>query len=658
MIWLVTNNHQLFQSDTYTKCTVEESFGILNPLRVVGIDTETEGLDVHSKRLLSVQLGNFDNQVVIDCTSVDITLYKEYLESDRLFLFWNAKFDLKFLYRKGILVQHIYDGFLAEKLMWLGYPSGMHEMTLKAAGLSYAGVELDKSVRGSIIKQGLTDRVIVYAADDVKYLESIREKQLEKLAEQELLTAIEVENEFVKPCMYFEYCGAKIDPIKWKNKVKSDKSILEDSLTALNSWVEENLPGSRWLRVNSQGDLFGGFDTKARCVINWDSNKQVVPIMEHLGIDCLTTDPKTKRSVKSVDKKVLKPQASKTPLINLYLAYKKAAIQVKTFGDKFLEILNPNTHRLHCDFYQLGTDTGRLSSANPNLQNLPADEITRACFVAEDGNMWLSADYKGQESFLMASIANDQAMLEELINGSGDLHSLTAKMVFPEIPRDTPLKDIKKKYHDLRQKAKGYEFLWNYGGGIPTLERNFGLPHDEAVRLDKAYREGFKGLAAYQEMRRKEVMKLGYILLSPITGHKAYIYDYKDLKKQMGRQKQSGFWEYYREMKRDAPDCDTVQAVKRLAKRRADSEKQSINYPIQAAGALVFKFACIKFFNYLLENNLLGTVKFCIPAHDQLVWLCINYVNCWNILKKYKLQKFYERNFNMPKIILIFVQNN
>lgn len=622
MIWLVTNNHQLFQSDTYTKCTVEESFDILNPLKTVSVDTETEGLDVYTKRLLSVQLGNFDNQVVIDCTSIDITLYKDYLESDRLFLFWNAKFDLKFLLHKGILVKNIYDGFLAEKLMWLGYPSGMHEMSLKAAGLNYVGIELDKSVRGSIIKQGLTDRVIVYAADDVKYLEAIREEQLKKLAEQELLIALDVENEFVKPCTYFEYCGAKIDPVKWKAKVEHDVNTLDEALKALNTWVEDNLPNTKWLRVNSQGDLFGGFDTKPRCIINWDSNKQVVPVMEYLGVDCVTTDPKTKKSVKSVDKKVLKPQSNKTPLIDLYLSYKKVAIQVKTFGVKFLELLNPVTHRLHCDFYQLGTDTGRLSSANPNLQNLPSDEVTRSCFVAEEGNVWISADYKGQESFLMASIANDKAMLEELVHGSGDLHSLTAKLVFPQIPKTTPTKDIKVLYPNERKKAKGYEFLWNYGGGVSTLERNFGLPHDEAVRLDTAYRKGYTGLASYQEHQRKEVMRLGYILLSPITGHKAYIYDYEDLKKQMERQKQSGFWDYYKEMKRDAPDCDTVQAVRRLAKRRADSEKQSINYPIQAAGALTFKLACIKFYNYVLANNLIGVVKFCIPAHDEINCEC------------------------------------
>lgn len=96
-----------------------------------------------------------------------------------------------------------------------------------------------------------------------------------------------------------------------------------------------------------------------------------------------------------------------------------------------------------------------------NIQNLPADPQTRSCFVAESGNRWISIDYSGQETYLMASIANDEAIIKELTEGSGDIHSLTAYMSYSEIPRDTPIKDIKKLYHDLRQNAKGIEFAVN-----------------------------------------------------------------------------------------------------------------------------------------------------------------------------------------------------
>lgn len=118
--------------------------------------------------------------------------------------------------------------------MWLGYPSGMHGMSLKDAGINYLGVELDKTVRGQIINKGLTEDVIVYAGTDVKYLESIIEKQKEKLKEQGLLDAIRVENAFVRCLAYIEFCGAKIDPEKWKKKLENDSNLCEDLICQLN----------------------------------------------------------------------------------------------------------------------------------------------------------------------------------------------------------------------------------------------------------------------------------------------------------------------------------------------------------------------------------------------------------------------------------------
>lgn len=85
MIYLVTNSKELFTNDTYTIISVEESLKLLEPLKIVGIDTETEGFSPYLKKLLLVQLGNREFQVVIDCRTIDIKLYKSYLESDRLF---------------------------------------------------------------------------------------------------------------------------------------------------------------------------------------------------------------------------------------------------------------------------------------------------------------------------------------------------------------------------------------------------------------------------------------------------------------------------------------------------------------------------------------------------------------------------------------------
>src|SRR5574344_2088404 len=123
MIYLVTNQGELFENKNYKIIDVEESLRLLNTITIVGIDTETQGFNPFLKRLLLLQLGNRDFQVVIDCTTVDVTLYKEYIESDRLFIGWNLKLDVKFLFCHGIIANKLYDGFLAEKMIWLGYPS-------------------------------------------------------------------------------------------------------------------------------------------------------------------------------------------------------------------------------------------------------------------------------------------------------------------------------------------------------------------------------------------------------------------------------------------------------------------------------------------------------------------------------------------------------
>lgn len=225
--------------------------------------------------------------------------------------------------------------------------------------------------------------------------------------------------------------------------------------------------------------------------------------------------------------------------------------------------------------------------------------------------------FRQQETYLMASIANDKAIIKELTEGSGDIHSLTAYISYSEIPRDTPIKDIKKLYHNLRQDAKGIEFAINYGGDANTISRNKGIPLDEAKKVYDNYMSGFKGLKAYQEFRRKDWFNKGYILLSPLTGHKAFIYDYEELKKLKASFSEPGFWDYYREMKATSPSCQTVQDVRHFFKRKSASEKQSINYPIQAAGSMCLRMSMIYFFQWLRENNLLFKVLICVSPYDK-----------------------------------------
>lgn len=635
MIYLVTAQQQLFDNDIYKIIGVEESLRLLEPLTIVGLDTETEGFSPFLKKLLLLQLGNRDFQIVIDCTTVDVRKYKEYLESDRLFIGWNLKFDVKFLFYHGIIPKNLYDGYLAEKMRWLGWPSGMHSLSLKSAGENYLGVELDKTVRGQIVwKKELTDDIIEYAANDVKYLEDIMNAQTAILYERGQKMAIEVENKAILPTAYFEFCGVKLSDELWTAKMKKDEEELRLAQEELDKFIvdlyNEGAQGiSKFIEI-AQPDLFGFTVAGPKCKVNWNSSKQVIPLLEFFGFDLMTKDKVNGGMKKSVDATVIEGQKDKHPIAKVYLKFKAAQKVVSTYGQNFRDLVNPKTGRIHTSFNQIGTDTHRYSSGGGddkevipgrkvplvNLQNLPADAETRACFVAEKGNKWISADYSGEESVILANISKDKAMIDLFLHGCGDLHSLVAKMVYPDELKDIPVEQVKKLRPDLRKKAKAPEFTFAYGGDANTLIGRDHIPEDEAHAIEANYKKGFPGVAAYQSYQRKIVMQLGYINTCPEVGFRAYIYDFEDLDK-VQKQFSQEFWAKYRKLKAENPSDPLVEEVRHYFKRKSASERQSINYPIQSRGSAIFKIAAVNLFNWVVKNNLFGIVKFCIPAHDE-----------------------------------------
>lgn len=218
----------------------------------------------------------------------------------------------------------------------------------------------------------------------------------------------------------------------------------------------------------------------------------------------------------------------------------------------------------------------------------------------------------------MGDIADDKAILHELTYGDKDLHTLTAKIVFNYIPKDMSAKEVKKTFHKERQLSKGYEFAFNYAGNANTIKRNFGLTDEEANRIYDAYMSGFDGLKRYQDRMKKDWWSKGYINLNPVAGYKAHIYDYKYLKKLQASFSEPGFWDYYREMKISNPNCDTVRKVREYFKRKADSDRQAVNYPIQHTGALCYKVSMVNFFEYLRDNELLFKVLIPVTPYDEI----------------------------------------
>ena len=721
MKYLISKQKSLFNSDLYQEISFDKALDYLEKLNIIQFDTESEGLDVFSKRLLCYQLGNKENQFVFDNFSYPINLLKSLFESDRLFIIHNALFDLKYLYYYNIWPNHVYDTMLTEQLIWLGwgesrfyngiYPSeykqsnykwpyleietARHDIvykfstSLKAVANNRLGIELDKTIRGKINKVGLTPEVIEYAATDVEHLEDIRNSQQIDIERENLQKAVEIENAFVLCLAYIEYCGIKLDVNKWKAKMAKDKSKLDNATSELNNFVidyfyshngnistktiyvehivdtqwihdEEELkkynikifPESTktkryytrdsnieevgllyceeveilypWINQDLQGDIFAGFNTDPYCTLNWSSPKQLIPFFELIGFKLDTFDKKTKEKKKSTDSKTIKSQREVCPqLADAYVKYKEASKVCSSFGENWLKAINPVTKRIHADFHQLGTTTARLSSGGGesgiNVQQIPRDAETRACFVSEKGNYWISEDYMAQESRLLASVTNDPALIDLYTNGCGDLHSLTAYMSFPDqIPRETKVEDIKKLYPHLRQSAKSIEFAIGYGGDFNTLANNNGLPIEEAKKVYEDYMKGFPGVKKYQDYCRKAVIRDGYILMNPVTGHRAHIPDWDNKWKYIrDKMNSEGFWEYYRHLKKVDPYCEEVHEIKQFFKLKADLEKDSINYRIQDRGSMCSKLAGILLFKWIKKNNYQNIVKICLQAHDE-----------------------------------------
>lgn len=723
MIYFVTGQRELFEfPDAKYKCiSVEESLKILEPLRVVGLDTETTGTEIWQGKLLTLQLGNKENQVVIDCMTTDVKQYKDYLESDRLFIIHNAKFDLRWLYKEHIVVRNVYDTYLAEKILFLGFPPGIVSLSLQACCDRYLGIFLDKTVRGQI-HAGMTEDVIVYAANDVVHLEDIMNLQLKTITARGQKVALDIENEFVRVLAYIEYCGIKLDPVKWKAKMDKDAERLRVAEQKLNEWVVDyvmkkadpsliarnydthkkgkpaKLADNVYV-VIPQPSLFAEFDTGPQCIINWNSSKQVIRLFEELGFDLLVKDKKTGKMKKSVESKFIELQASKSSIVPLYLEYSAAFKVVTSFGQNFLDAINPVTQRIHPTFNQM-MDTGRLScgsggkgkggktkdddvaeevdenkdtstQANDksvNVQQLPATEETRAAFVPEKDHLLVDCDYGDQEGHVFTELSNDREWIAFYNDpAQRDGHSFVAKMCFPKDLDGVAEKDVKKVRKDLRDLAKKARFCFNYNGQAPTMATNCNIPVDFATEIYNNYFKRFNGIASYFKVQKRDMWNRGYILISKITGLRAYIYDYPILKGIERRKNgMEDFWDIYKAARdsgrviseippsvmqeiakkfaQGAPieeiavrysykvkkagkveerfidinrETVYVSVMKHLWKRKSASDNQSCNYPSQGTAAAMTKIAGIRYFNHLVNDGLIFKVLIPNDVHDE-----------------------------------------
>jgi DNA polymerase I-like protein with 3'-5' exonuclease and polymerase domains len=619
--------------------TPEDSIKMMESWSIIQYDSETEGRDPHLCKLLCMQFGDIkgENQIVVDTTTISPLLYKDILENNKL-VGQNIKFDLQFLYNYGIIPRNVYDTMIVEQLLHLGYPSSVISYSLRSIAARRLNIDIDKTVRGEIIWRGLDEEVIKYAAGDVTYLGDIANSQLKDVKKQGLKKAVQVECNFIPAIAYLEWCGIHLDADKWKEKMKNDRIKYEANKKALDDFVVNNPALSKYTRVNLQGSLFDGFDTTPICTVNWASSQQVVKIAKDLGFNTEVKDKKTGEDKDSVLEKHLNSQKGiNDEFLKLYFDFQEAFKVITSFGQGHLNAINPKTDRIHTNYKQLGARSGRMSCGSkqsnydlakyknlspkdctyPNLQQLPHDATTRACFTAKEGNLFVSCDYAAQEGRVQGDIYQDKAILKMYREGI-DGHSMYAKIFFKDELKDIDVHDVKRLRPDLRTLAKGPEFALAYGGGYTTIMQQLKCSEEEALTIVKNYEEGFKGTVEFAKRGAAFVRKNGYILICPLTGHKMYWWDHDVW---LARQQSftPEFWEEYRQFHKGTGD-EVALMVSSHFRAASKWDRLARNAPPQGTSAAMTKEAVTDIFNWIVENKYFGKILCCALVHDETCW--------------------------------------
>ncbi len=292
----------------------------------------------------------------------------------------------------------------------------------------------------------------------------------------------------------------------------------------------------------------------------------------------LVEKPKMTKTQKfSTGEEQLTAIAHKHPVVGLVLEYRGLKKLLSTYVEALPALVNPNTGRIHTSYNQAVTATGRLSSTNPNLQNIPIREeqgrkIRRAFIPSDNDHLLLSADYSQVELRLMAHLSGDKALIGAFLAGE-DIHRATAARIF-----NVPLDDVTP---EMRRRAKTANFGIIYGISAFGLSQRLGIPRFEAREIIEGYFRSYPGVKEYMDWVIAETRTKGYV--STIFGRRRYL-----------------------------PDINSRNAI-----ARAFAERNAVNAPIQGSAADIMKLAMIRIFNGLKAKGLRS--KMILQVHDEVV---------------------------------------
>lgn len=379
----------------------------------IAIDTETTGLKPHNSKILLLQMGDTYNQWVIDIAKVhELALFRTVLAYMQLpHIGWvahNMKFDWGMIYSNwGVDLPKVVCTYIGNELLTKGNKfasSGLGDCVDK-----YLGIKLDKRQQATFQEMQFGDefaeKQLLYAGMDTVYLLPLWEKIKELLVQRRLTGVAILEFDALKPIAELEINGLYIDQKLWLNLRDDAEANRVELIKELDAIVLDYVPAN----------LFGD------PVLNYNSPAQMKPIFEEI----------VGQKLDSTDSKYLELFQDEYPVIDIYLKYKKQTKLVTTYGYDFLrKYVDPETGRLYPNFKQLGADTGRMACRDPNLQNIPKQQIYRDPFQAQDPD-WriISADFSNQEIRLLVQISQEPALIQAM-KEKKDIHSFSASMLF------------------------------------------------------------------------------------------------------------------------------------------------------------------------------------------------------------------------------------
>ena len=524
-------------------------------------DTETTGFDVFGDRLVGISFAVEPHEawyIPCDRTNVESVLetFRPVFENEAIAkVGQNIKFDMMMLRSAGVEVRgRLYDTMIIHYLL---DPEARHNMDyLARTYLQYEPVPIEALI-GKGAKQKTMDMVPIptvaeYAAEDADVTLQLY-RVLWPLLQQAGLVELyaKIEEPLIPVLADIEMTGVKIDT----DALAAFGKQLVGELTALEEQIRE-MTGDPTLNVNSAKQLGEA-------------------LFGRMKIDPKPKKTKTKQY--RTDEEYLQMLTDRHPVVGLILEYRGLRKLLSTYVEALPQLVNPRTGRIHTSFNQAVTATGRLSSTNPNLQNIPirddrGREIRKAFIPSSPDRLLLSADYSQVELRLMAHLSGDQAMIEAFAHGE-DIHTATAALLFKEAKEDVT--------REQRRKAKTANFGIIYGISAFGLAQRLNIPRTEAKEIIDGYFESYPGIKRYMDQVIEKAREQGYV--ETLFGRKRML-----------------------------PDIRSANAVV-----RGLSERNAINAPIQGGAADIMKLAMIAVHDELTQRGL--AAKIILQVHDELV---------------------------------------